>query len=50
MRFPAEPFRINVVEPLRRVTREERERLIREAGLNVFREEAKWRRSIAASR
>src|ERR1051325_9797135 len=36
MRFPAEPFRIKVVEPLRRVTREERERAIREAGLNIF--------------
>ncbi|NOT35676.1 MAG: tryptophanase [Candidatus Eisenbacteria bacterium] len=36
MRFPAEPFRIKVVEPLRRVTREERERLITEAGLNIF--------------
>jgi tyrosine phenol-lyase len=36
MRFPAEPFRIKVVEPLRRVPREERERLIREAGLNIF--------------
>jgi len=36
VRFPAEPFRIKVVEPLRRVPREERERLIREAGLNVF--------------
>jgi tyrosine phenol-lyase len=36
MRFPAEPFRIKVVEPLRRVTREERERLIGEAGLNIF--------------
>ncbi len=36
MRFPAEPFRIKVVEPLRRVSREERERLIREAGLNIF--------------
>src|SRR2546421_9613102 len=36
MRFPAEPFRIKVVEPLRRVTREERERRIREAGLNIF--------------
>src|SRR5512141_3464061 len=36
MRFPAEPFRIKVVEPLRRVTREERERVIREAGLNIF--------------
>ena len=36
MKFPAEPFRIKVVEPLRRVSREERERLIREAGLNIF--------------
>src|SRR5881409_1074031 len=36
MRFPAEPFRIKVVEPLRRVSREERARLIREAGLNIF--------------
>ena len=36
MRFPAEPFRIKVVEPLRRVSREERERLIAEAGLNIF--------------
>ena len=36
MRFPAEPFRIKVVEPLRRVSREERERLICAAGLNIF--------------
>ncbi|MFN8589118.1 MAG: tryptophanase [Candidatus Eisenbacteria bacterium] len=36
MRFPAEPFRIKVVEPLRRVSREERERHITEAGLNIF--------------
>lgn len=36
MRFPAEPFRIKVVEPIRRVTREERERLILAAGLNIF--------------
>src|SRR5262249_47423597 len=36
MRFPAEPFRIKVVEPLRRVSRDERERLIRAAGLNIF--------------
>jgi tryptophanase len=36
MRFPAEPFRIKVVEPLRRVSREERERLIHDAGLNIF--------------
>ena len=36
MRFPAEPFRIKVVEPLRRVSREERVRHITEAGLNIF--------------
>jgi len=36
MRFPAEPFRIKVVEPLRRVSREERERAITAAGLNIF--------------
>ncbi|MDZ7294638.1 MAG: tryptophanase [candidate division KSB1 bacterium] len=31
-----EPFKIKVVEPIRRTTREERERLLRQAGLNVF--------------
>jgi len=36
MRFPAEPFRIKVVEPLRRVSREEREAHIGRAGLNIF--------------
>jgi tryptophanase len=36
MRFPAEPFRIKVVEPLRRVSREERVEHIRRAGLNIF--------------
>ncbi len=36
MRFPAEPFRIKVVEPLRRVSREERERRIAKAGLKIF--------------
>jgi tryptophanase len=36
MRFPAEPFRIKVVEPLRRVSREERVQLIEAAGLNIF--------------
>lgn len=36
MRFPAEPFRIKVVEPLRYVSREERAELLQKAGLNLF--------------
>lgn len=36
MRFPAEPFRIKVVEPLRYVSREERAELLAKAGLNLF--------------
>ena len=36
MKFPSEPFKIKVVEPIRRTTREERERLLREAGYNLF--------------
>ncbi len=36
MKFPAEPFKIKVVEPLQKTTREERDQLIREAGYNVF--------------
>lgn len=36
MKFPAEPFKIKVVEPIQDTTREERTRLIREAGYNVF--------------
>ncbi len=36
MEFPAEPFKIKVVEPLKMCTREEREGLIREVGFNVF--------------
>jgi tyrosine phenol-lyase len=36
MLFPSEPFKIKVVEPIKRTTREERDRLIRNAGYNVF--------------
>ncbi|MBD3386842.1 tryptophanase [candidate division KSB1 bacterium] len=36
MDFPAEPFRIKVVEPLKKTNRAEREALILRAGLNVF--------------
>jgi tyrosine phenol-lyase len=36
MEFPFEPFKIKVVEPLRLTSREDRERLIGEAGYNVF--------------
>ena len=32
----AEPFRIKVVEPIRRTTRAERERLVEDAGFNLF--------------
>ncbi|HJT19991.1 MAG TPA: tryptophanase [Nitrospira sp.] len=37
MKFPSEPFKIKVVEPIRRTTREERDRVLREAGYNLFR-------------
>ncbi len=36
MQFPAEPFKIKVVERIRKTTREERDELIRQAGYNVF--------------
>ncbi len=37
MKLPLEPFRIKVVEPVKLIDREERERLVKEAGFNVFR-------------
>jgi tryptophanase len=36
MEFPAEPFRIKVVEPIHKTTSEERERFIKEAFYNIF--------------
>lgn len=36
MKFHSEPFKIKVVEPIRRTTREEREQLLRKAGYNLF--------------
>ncbi len=36
MKRPIEPFRMKVVEPVRLVTRKERETLIKKAGFNVF--------------
>jgi tryptophanase len=36
MNFPAEPFRIKVVEPIKQTTIEQREALIQKAGYNIF--------------
>ncbi|MDC8447967.1 MAG: tryptophanase [Nitrospira sp.] len=36
MKFPSEPFKIKVVEPIRRTTREERDTRLRIAGYNLF--------------
>ena len=36
MKFPAEPFRIKVVEPISTTTREQRDQLIQKAGYNIF--------------
>ena len=36
MNFPSEPFKIKVVEPIRRTTGHERDRLLRDAGYNLF--------------
>ena len=36
MKFPSEPFKIKVIEPIKRTTREERNRVLREAGYNLF--------------
>jgi tryptophanase len=36
VKFPVEPFRIKVVEPIKTTTIEERESLIKEAGYNIF--------------
>jgi tyrosine phenol-lyase len=36
LKMPMEPFRIKVVEPIRSVSRRERETLLKQAGFNVF--------------
>jgi tryptophanase len=36
MKFPAEPFRIKTVERIRQTTRDEREIVLKKAGMNVF--------------
>ena len=34
--FPAEPFRIKSIEPIKRISRDEREKYIRNAKFNIF--------------
>ncbi len=36
MKYPPEPFRIKVVEPIQHVSRKEREALLKKAGFNIF--------------
>jgi tyrosine phenol-lyase len=36
IKMPVEPFRIKVVEPIRRTSKREREEALRKAGLNIF--------------
>jgi len=36
MKYPSEPFRIKVVEPIKHTSLEERKKLIKKAGYNVF--------------
>jgi len=36
VKFPSEPFKIKVVEPIRRTTREERDGYLRQSGYNLF--------------
>ncbi|MFQ5601857.1 MAG: tryptophanase [bacterium] len=36
MQFPSEPFKIKVVEKVKRTTRKERDKLLQQGGLNVF--------------
>ncbi len=35
-KFPVEPFKIKVVEPIHQISRDEREEILRQAGYNIF--------------